>query len=50
MIGWKRGLPPGKVSPEMVAKYEVYFSPGGQKWYRERQSNEAPASVRRAAA
>ena len=33
---WKPGLPPGKASPEMVARYEVRFTPGGKKWHREK--------------
>lgn len=33
---WKPGLPPGKATPEMVARYEVRFTPGGLKWHREK--------------
>jgi hypothetical protein len=31
---WKLGFPPGKVTPEMLEKYEVYFSPIGVVWHR----------------
>jgi len=34
MDEWKQGLPPGKVTPEMLRRYEVYLSPGGKVWYR----------------
>lgn len=33
---WKPGLPPGPATPEMVARFEVYFSPAGKKWHREK--------------
>jgi hypothetical protein len=33
---WKRGLPPGPATPKTVARFEVYFSPAGLKWHREK--------------
>lgn len=38
--GWKRGLPPGKYYEGMTEDFEVYFSPGGFKWHRERSADE----------
>lgn len=37
---WKRGLPPGKFTPEMLRDFEVYFSMGGVKWHRPRTEAE----------
>jgi len=35
---WKPGLPPGPATPETVARFEVFFSPAGRKWHREKVS------------
>lgn len=35
MIGWKRGLPPGKLYPGMTDDFEVAFAPLA-KWHRRR--------------
>lgn len=43
MSEWKRGLPPGELYDGMVDDYEVYFSPGGAKWHRERSAEDAAA-------
>ena len=40
---WKRGLPPGAFTPDMLWQFEVYFSPGGMKWYRRRSPEDAAA-------
>jgi hypothetical protein len=37
---WKRGLPPGPATPETVARFEVYFSPAGLKWHREKATGQ----------
>jgi hypothetical protein len=33
---WLPGLPPGPATPETVARFEVFFSPAGRKWHREK--------------
>lgn len=40
MEGWQRGLPPGPLTDAMLRDFEVYFSPGGVKWYRERSEDQ----------
>lgn len=40
MSDWKPGLPPGKMTAEnkqwFLDTYEVYFSPMGKVWHREK--------------
>lgn len=40
---WNPGLPPGKLYDGMVDDFEVYYSPGGVKWYRSRSPEDAAA-------
>lgn len=43
---WKRGLPPGKYYEGMTRDFEVYFSPGGEKWHRRRDMTSLPELAR----
>jgi len=45
-VPWKRGMPRGKYYDGMVNDYEVYFSPGGQKWHRRRSADDAAEYAR----
>lgn len=40
MIGWKYGLPPGKLYPGMTDDFEVAFAPLA-KWHRRRTPRNA---------
>jgi len=42
--GWKRGLPKGKVTHEMLETYEVYYSPIGVVWHRKKPLKPEAAS------
>ena len=45
-VPWKRGLPRARWYDGMTDDYEVYFSPGGQKWHRRRTPEDAAECAR----
>ncbi len=40
---WKRGLPRGPFTEQMLRDFEVYFTIGGVKWHRRRSKEDRAA-------